>query len=98
MKQQTKAKLKYLFFHFDKFSPDTFTFAGKIYRITDKKSLKKLGTHSVSLFLIALQPVILGFSVFKNIFYYALILVAIFFFTVDYLKLPKDIFQYLEEA
>lgn len=96
MNKQIKAKLIYLVFHFKMYSPDTFTFEGIVYRIIDKKKLKKLSNPLSHLFLIIMLPMVLGASVFKNIFYYILVILAIFFIIFDWIRLPKDIFQYLE--
>lgn len=97
MNRQLKAKLKYQFFHFPFASPDTFTFEKTVYRIIDKKKLKKVGNPLSGIFLCIMSPIMLGASVFKNIFYILMILLVIGFIAYDWIRLPKDIFPYLEK-
>lgn len=97
MNKQLKAKLKYLFFHFPPGSPDTFVFEGVVYRIVDKKKLKKGTVPLVYVFIFSMLVLTHGISIFQDIFYIFLFLLGVCFVVCDWIRLPKDIFPYLEK-
>lgn len=97
MNRQLKAKIKYMFFNFLRdFHPDSFTFEGKKYHITNKDKLKLTRYPDAMLFTAIVFFIRYGIEIFYIPLYWALLIAIVTFIIYDWKRLPKNIFEYLE--
>ena len=82
-------------FYLPKYDEEICVINGKQYLILDKAKMKK--NFNIFQFILITMSSIIGYNTSQSYLFLLIIIFEIIIFIIDWLRLPKNIFDYLEE-
>lgn len=95
MKDFLLSKLLFILFYLPKYDEEICVINGKQYLILDKAKMKK--SFNIFQFILITMSSIIGYNFSQSYLFLLIIIFEIITFIIDWLRLPKNIFDYLEE-